>query len=724
MDEFIPTHESESTPPSSVLRADMAFVAENPEAFGFVSDAFPAVTDNCLIAAAGCDGEAGLSSFTYPTAGGLAGLYGSVYTGILAPDAMADEILSHTFGTDTGRHEHPIARYVAALAEATAAQWLSDPPADASYDDVARRLGEDIPAALADLRENLCRDGLTARDADLYAVSLAVCRMKDCGNDRYDLDILVAGDFRVFLLDANGLRPLHLPPAAVLSPEGDRVPMTGKRVRLRHPSPFAILLLSGSACAANAAEAQNIRENPGLVWRYRMRREAHLLRILTSLSRESEFGDRAGQFFTGRASGRESASGAMAMRCGNASFDAFRADCLARLRHVEDMIALLPDGYDPAKVPPLPSRTETENNYIRRLITQEPRLSEQVTDALRALAMDKLHGARDESVPPPEDVPDLRRLTYEDVHAVYRVYDAENGEDYEAIRRNRAMLREQLAEHWVTLRPILLGVTDGAAEGGDGSAENRAQERAGDRTYATLLQLNARFGQLWERRRAELDTVSALLARHSGILQASGEDWLRGHTGADIAAMWADSTADELAYALQAFANTYERTEAAYRSLLTAYTAERDHLFAEDAERPGGAFADVWDALRDGRMPPEQAAAFRAAIEAGTEGERYVDMWDDLCIISRGTGARMARVRDRAADRRMARDIAARMDIRVAALRASAYRDADWGDAVCDLLDTAHRNSYFTMVRRWQETCELRTRQAAAYEEYRSLYEG
>ncbi len=725
MDELYAAQESATPRGDSLLHPHMAFLAENPEAFGFISDAFPVVTDECLIAAGGYEAEAGVASFTYPAVGGPAGLCDTVFAGILpADDALTHDILAASFGREPGYREHPVARYAAVLAEAVAARCLSGTMAHAAFDEIARALGERLPVALAALRENLCLDGMTARDAELYEVSLAVCRLRDLGEGNYALDLFAAGDYRVYLLDASGLRPLRLPTASVISPEGERLPLTGRQVRLRHPSPFAILLLSGSACAVNAAEAQGLKENPGLAWRYRMRLEAHILRIMTALSRETDFGERAGQFFTGRANGRNCASGAMAIRCKSTPFSAFHADCLARLRHLEDIIALLPDGYDPNRVPTLPSRVETETNYIRRLIAQEQGLPERITDALRALALEKLYVEPGDPVPLPEDVPDLRRLTRRDVAEIYRTYDAENDEDYAAIRRNRAMMREQLSEHWVTLRPILLRVGHQlAAEAESLSAAMGDGSDDCDRAYAALLRLNARLGGLWEERKAYMDTVAVQLARHSAILQSNGEDWLHGRAGIDHAAGWADTAAAELAGSLRELANTYDRTEAEYRSLLCAYMAERDQLFSRDAEREGGVFADAWRALSEGRMPEEHMEIYRAAMAAETEGDRYVTLWEGLCLISRGTGARLVRIRDRAADRRMARDVAMRMEFRIAALRASAYRDADWGEAVCELLDAPHRNSYFTMVRRWQETCELMARQATAYEEYRTLYE-
>ncbi len=726
MDELLQPGMTATTKAETALpwREGMSFVAENPEAFGFISDACPVATDRWLIAANGRESETGVASFTYPASGGLAGLYESIYPQILTSEPLTDAMLERTFGAGDDRHEHPVARYVAALAEGVTLQVLSGIRDTTDQEEIAYRLGTRLPGALDRLRENLCRDGLTARDAELYTVSMAVCRMIDAGGGSHVLDFFVAGDYRAYLLDANGLRPIRLPRALPISPESAAMPMSGKRVRLSHPSPFAVLLLSESACALNAAEEQTLREEPGLVWRYRMRLEKRILRIMTACVRETEFGARAAHYFSGRACGRDSAAGAVAFFGGTGDFASFRAGCLTRLRHLEDMIALLPDGYDPATVPRLPSRTETELTYISRLLAQEQGLAGRTAEALLSLALHKLKEPDGASVPPPEDIPDYRRLSREDVLTAFRVYDAENDGDHACIRRNSAALREQMADHWVTLRPILMDTLTALTEDDTDSeaAEPRVHD-ACDRAYEAVLGLNARLGELWDRRHRCMEDVMVELSEQSAVLRAQGPDWLHGRAGNDQAVAWADEAAHSLYTALQRFSATYEATETGYRSLLSAYMSERDLLFSRDAERESGFFAGEWSAILHGTLSESRWAAYRTAIAEETDNDVYLDLWDDLHVISRGTGARYEQIHSRAADVRMARDIASRPEFRIAALRGAAYRDPDWGEAVCDLLDAAHHNSYFTVVRRWQETCELMARQAEAYEEYRRLYE-
>ncbi len=705
-------HSQKISPAPDILRDGMAFLSENPEAFGLVSDACPIVTDEWMIAANGSEADVSVISCPYPAAGGIDCLYDTVFEGILPRSPMTDAILSATFGAAISGVSYPLARYAAVLTQAIAAHVLSGMPWETTPNEVAHTLGESIPRSLSGLRERLTQDGIETTDASPYSVSFAACRAKRLSADHHILDIFIAGDYRAYLLDKNGFRPLRLPPSDDISAGSPSALIQSKRVDIRHPEPFAILLLSGSACAVNAAEQQALKANPGLAWRYRMRLETNILRIITSLSADSDFGTRAGQFFTGRAYGRDSASGAMILRLDGVPFSTFRTDCLARLRHVEDMVALLPDGYDPAKVTPLPSRAENEQNYIRRLLSQEQGLPERTTDALRILALEKLTVPSDGSLPIPDDVSEWRRISREDIEEIYRIYDAENDDDYTHIEQNRDTLREHLSANWVTLRPIFARLCH--------DADKKVSD--GDVVHASLLRLNARLSTYYDERKHCMNDVARRLEKHTAMIRESGENWLHSQDDADRAALWADTAAAELSLALHAFADTYERTEDEYRTLLADYTTERAHLFAKDADESDGFFSKDWHSLLHGQMSEERASACRAAIADATSGDTYTELWDRLFVISRGTGARIRRVQDRSADRRMARDISERAEFRIAAIRASAYRDADWGEAVCDLLDDAHRANYFTMVRRWQETRELMARQAAAYEEYRALW--
>ena len=71
----------------------------------------------------------------------------------------------------------------------------------------------------------------------------------------------------------------------------------------------------------------------------------------------------------------------------------------------------------------------------------------------------------------------------------------------------------------------------------------------------------------------------------------------------------------------------------------------------------------------------------------------------------------------------MARELANRPELRMAALRGAAYEDSDWGDEVIAAMDTATRNEYRAMVRRWKENCLLIEQQKEAYQTYSTMYQ-
>ncbi len=707
---------------TDVLHEGMAFLSENPEAFGHVTDAYPIAVGDWMVAANGHGYAAGGLLPTYPVAeGGVDALFDTLYGTLLRRNAANTAVLSRTFGDSTARQEHPIPRYCAALAEAVALQVLAGPARGASFEQTALLLGDEIPRALDGLRTAICRDGLTAPIPELFSVSMGICRILEHGEGAFTLDLYCVGDYRVYLLDSAGMRPLYLSAAPSVSPDAPTAPPVGRRIHLHHPEPFAILLLSGSVCVVNPAEERNLRERPGFAWRYRMRLEEYILRIITACVREEEFGERAARFFTGRARGRDSASGAMAILRGENTYEAFRTLCHTRLARLEDIISLLPEGYDPADVEKQPSRTEVEHTYIRRLFVENRSLATAAAEALRCAALEHLRNPDRQSTPPPPDVPDYRRLNPEELIRVYQGYDAENNDDRAGIDVNCAVLREQLADHWMTLRPILLGVVGNEIAADPAVEHHRA---VCNRDFDTILLLNERLGSCLSARRAHLEQMESILSDCLGVLRAMGDDWLHGRAGEGQPTAWAYRLVDDLPPALLDILNDRAPAEDAYNALHTAYAAERDGLFARDIASGKGAFAAEWEAIRDGALPEDRWAAYRAAIVTGTEDEDYAELWDMLHRISRGTGVRLTRIRDRVADLRMARDMANQPELQVAAVRASAYEDPDWGNAVHDILSDVARNNYLTVVRRWKETQELLQRRAEAYETYRAMYEG
>ena len=699
----------------SRLLTGMAFLAENPEAYGLVPDACPVITSDLLLAVNGHSAAGGAASPTYPVEEeGVDGLLDTLYGDLILHTEENARLLRATFGDSEGMQEHPVARYCAALAEATALHILDGTAKGASPEQVCFMLGNEIPRKLAGLREIVCADGVTPRDDAVFSVSLGACRVSAEGEGRYVVDVFSAGDFHVYLLDGEGLRPLWLKASPLLTPNApngisDRsTEPAHTRLALRHPEPFGLLLLSDSLCALGAPEARALRENPGMVWRYRMRLEDQLLRLITSCVREQEFGERAARFFTGRSHGRDSASGAMMILREGVSYEVFRSLCQTRLGRLEDLISLMPEGYDPAHVPPDVPRKEMEERHLRRLLEREKGLSDRLEEAIRLCALDKLkRGNVGEVCPPPADVPAYRRLSWEEVSAVYRRYDVENDTDRARVAENRHVLRENLADHWVALRPHLTKVS------------LRTPDAVAERSYATCADMNTRLGRMLAERKRRLNTLDTLLSDSLAVLRAEGRDWMEGRAGDGSVAAWTGKLSHELPPALGPLMADWQGETEVYRRLLTAYTYERELLFRMDTTPGEGFFANDWEEILSGELPDGRWDAFSEILSAVPA---YRDLLDALRRVSKGTGALLARIEGRGADRRMARELAGQTDIRLAALRASAYEDEDWGESVISVMDTALRREHKDTVRRWMETRELAAKRAEAYAAYEAAW--
>ena len=601
-----------------------------------------------------------------------------------------------------------MARYCAALAEVTALQILDHTAPGASPDRVCTLLGGEIPRKLSRLRETICDDGVTSRDSALFSVSMGALRVTPQGEGQYHLDVFSAGDFKVYLLDGEGMRPLWQEDTPYLSPDGEER-VRHERILLDHPEPFALLLLSDSLCALSAAEMRTLRENSGMIWRYRMRLEEQILRLITSCVREQEFGERAARFFTGRSHGRDSASGAMLILREGGSYEVFRSLCQARLSHLEDMISLLPEGYDPARVPARVSREETEESHLRRILEREKGVSTCVAEAVRLCVLEKLHrGDVGEVCPPPEDVPAYRRLSWEEIHEVFRHHDKENDEDRARINENCRILRENLTDHWVALRPCLLQVS------------HRTPTPAAQRSYEACADMSRRLGRMLAQRKRRLSGLETMLADSLAILRAEERDWMEGRAGDGSMEAWVNRLTHELPEALSELSESFKTETESYRSLMTAYTYEKELLFRMDTNTADGFFAVDFRALQMGEMMDNRRLAIGKTL---ADVPAYLDLWESLCAVSKGTGALYARIRGRGADRRMARELSEDPAIRIAALRASAYEDEDWGDSVVDIMDPAMRREYMDVVRRFLETRELNARRAEVFASYRAAWQ-
>lgn len=690
----------------SHLLPGMAFLAENPEAYGFVPDACPAVTPELMVAANGHGAMGGSVSPTYSVeARGIDGLFDTLFGGLVHRTDDNTHLLRATFGEREGAQEHPIARYCAALAETAALQILSGTAKGASFEQTCLTLGSEIPVRLARLREIL--DGARTAEVDpaFYSVSLGACRVTSAGDGDYTVDIFSAGDFRVFLLDAEGFRPLWLTSTPPLSPDTAEIP-SGRSLEIHHPEPFAVVLLSDSVCALNSPEMRALNEHAGLIWRYRMRLEDQLLRLITACVREQEFGERAARFFTGRSRGRDSASGAMLILREGVSYEVFRSICGKRLSRLENMISLLPEGYDAKNVPTLPSRETVEHDHLCRLLSEDPGLSDRVARAIRGCAVQKLRAGKDSEIPPPLGVPAYCRLTYEKVWDTYRRFDRESDADRDRAEQNRRVLRDHMADHWITLRPCFKRVSD------------RPSSEAAERSYRTCAELNTHLSRMLAARQKTVARLESLLSDSLEILRSEKNDWLEGRAGDGCVASWAECLTEEIPAAATSLLDGWREETDRYRSLMTAYTYERELLFRLDTEGDGF-FAADWSRIYDGILPDDRWETLRESLNTRAA---YRDMMDALLRLSKGTGALLARVAGRDAEGRMARELSGKTELQLAALRASAYEDGDWGEEVATILDPAQRRDYRDTVRRWQENCELSARRAEAYTVYSAMY--
>ncbi len=723
-------------PTAERIRPEMAFLAENPEAFGLIPDACPLATGHLLIAANGYGAEGGASLPVYemerPDVSGLLELYGD----ILAYTEDAEEALNAVFGESRNLRAHPVSRFSAALAELVALEVMNGPANGASYEQTLVLLNNRLRHGMQALRDRFAElEQVEILRDTLFEPSVGICRIREEGNDDYVVDIFAAGDFHIYILDEQGMAPLWSMRTPPFSTEGASG-FAGKSMPLHHPGSFAVLLVSDSICMLNAAESRGLRSNPGMIWRYRMRLEDYFLRLITDCVREYEFGDRAARFFVGHSHGRDSASGAIAVMRDGVSYETFRLRCNTRLTALERQMELLPNGYDPHGIPVRESRARVEMKYLQNLLDQSPELSDRLANALRLCILWKFERREDAETPAlAEEIPEYRRLSMSEILPLFEQLDRENDSDRARIRDNHDILKESLAEHWITLRPVLL---EGAsqenmqnqpegldARGSRGYRGNRVElvNLVNDEIYGLCLDMNCRLSEMLSRRQKALDRVRELMVCGLEAADAEGKDWVCGRAGADSVHAWLSPLRNELPALMALMDDSWAEDTDRYRSLLAAYTAERDSLFGRDTRADGGAFAEDWRALLEGRIPDAQWARWREALAEGAETAGFVGFLDAVRRISEGCGVLLARIRGRATENRVAREVSNRMDLRLAALRGSAYEDPDWGDDVLAVMDTTARNEFRATVRHWQEDCRQSERQKRAFETYSAMYE-
>ena len=695
------------------LRENMSFLAENPEAFGMISDACPLASGTFLIAANGFEArdDHGSPVLKMPMEG-ADGLITGLFADLVENSEENRAALRMAFGQNKINPENTVPRFCAALAEVTALQTLGGSAKGASVEQTCLLLQAALNQNLAVFRERLA----LSREEDeidpaFFSVSMGICRFSASDPDTYVVDMFTTGDFRVYLLDEHGMSVLWDEATPVDIP----LRLRYDRKVIRHPEPFALILLSEGTFTLNVAENRSLQESPGMLWRYRMRLEEYLVRLITDCIHDFEFSERATKFFSGRAQGRSDASGAVVFLNGNASYEVFRSLCCARLAELEKLIALLPEGYDSHHRPSLGTRMEIEQNYLDRLLKRNVGLSVRVSDAIRTMVTEMLErlGPLSASLPP-EGVPGYKRIAWEDLYRAFRKYDQENDGDRARIRENRQMLREMFSEHWVTLRPIMLSF----CHGGDDTEHSDPGRSA----YAACLEMNGRLADALVLRQNIVDSLERVLADSLDILQSQGNDWICGRVGLEGTRPFVKGMREVLPPLLEYLQTDWEEDTARYRRLHAAYTAERERLFRSDTRSGEGFFASEWQRICDGRMTDDWWEEIRACLAEKADTLVCAELWDSLQRLSWGTAALQDRIRARAVESRTARELADRTNLWADALRGAAYEDEAWGHAVISVMDTATRNDFRATVRRWQEACELSRCQDEAFAQYSEMY--
>ena len=696
------------------LKAAMSFLAENPEAFGMISDACPLATGSLLIAANGFEAkeDRGAPVLKMPSEG-AEGLVNGLFADLVEGSEENLTALRLAFGQNRINPENTVPRFCAALAEVTALQILQGPARGASVEQATLLLQTALNRNVAVFRERLAEAELADEiDPVFFSVSLGACRFFNLSPDTYAVDVFSAGNFRLYLLDEKGMSPLWSQSTPVDVP----LRLRAERRTICHPGPFALILLSEGVFSLNTAESRFLQETPGMLCRYQMRLEEYFVRLITDCIHDFELSDRARKFFTGRARGRSGASGAVAFLTGGGSYEVFRSHCHTRLAELEKIMTLLPEGYDSRHRPTQKERISVEQDYLNKLLERSVGLSVRVSDAIRFTVTDMLKRQGPLSaVLPPEGVPAYNRLEWEPLYRTFRRYDCENDEDRERISENRRMLREILSEHWVTLRPALLSFyrTEEETSGSD----------SGHRTYTACLEMNGHLADLLAHRQNTVDFLEDTLQDSLDILRSQGNDWVCGRAGSESTRVFVKGLTESLPSLLLHLQTNWEEDTRRYRCLHAAYTAERERLFRLDTRSGEGFFASTWQLIHDGSMEDSRWEELRACLEEKNDTAVYTELWDSLHRISLGTAALLTRIQSRSAESRTARELADKTDLWLDALRGAAYEDPAWGDSVIAVMDTATRNDFRATIRRWQETCELHRCQSEAFEQYCAMYE-
>lgn len=704
-------------------RLKSAFLCGSPASYGLIPDAMPIASRCLLVAANGYSAGGGVSIPLYTAGnGGITELMDEVFP-MLEQTEMQKQVLRDTFGDCRVQKEHPLSRYCAALVEAEAVRFLQD-SRGGDFEELRDRLGDRLSDGLCRLRARM-EEGDAAHSTvgrrksfpqvseEYYEVSFGACRITQEEDGSYTTDIFSAGDMRVFLMDGEGLFPLWVSRTPRLSANGGTT-MGCRRIRLSHPEPFAVVLLSATVCPQfDAAETAEVTVQA------RMRLEERLLRIVNTATEEQELGARAAQVLSDLAVGQKSISGAMTVRC-DGGYTAFREACRLRLQTLEQDMALLPTGYSPAREPLRKSCIETERDFVREVFLARPELREQVRrqidgrvrELMATLPRDAEGGllpaekvALPEPICPKGSEDPLRILTVEDVRHALEAYETANLADRAHMRQCRKLLYTLLSEHWTVLRPLFY-------------TDRKTDDPAAERQYRCCLELNRRLEAALLARRARLDALKAQLTRDLSLLGNRAEDWVMGRADPSGCCALLDNYTKTLPARLGKTAEHWETDTDHFNALRAAYTSERAALFELDIS-PDGFFAETYVALTTGECSEETQRKLRAAVNAEPTGT-LSGILDTVLVLSSAIRRLRGQIGSREAEWKCIHELSESFEWQFACVRCAVYGDET--ENAASLPDDPTRFAYNRVVREWREETALRERRLDAFDAYTRNY--
>ena len=706
-----------------------AFLAENPEAFGLVSDVYPVALKTLLIAADGQTDRRGMipPTYVFPSSD-INELFEKLLGGILRNNDENHDLVARTLTAGENGYEHLVSRYAAVVAQAVALRVMREKPPSLQLsggyaDYYSRRLGQEIPTALAALRacmNNL--GGLTAGAAAYFSSALAICRIDNTEGDNFVINMFGAGDFRFYLLDSDGLKLLWDEDLPLLSADDTVVTddrrVAHKAVVVDKSKPFAVIVLSDGAYESkDSSDDRRILQkgaSAALAWRDRMRLEESILRVISSTVREDQFSQKAEQYFSGHIIGDDSASGAMTLV--GCSFEKLCNDCRTRLTSLEATITLLPNGYDTDNPPYQPDFDDVESDFLDDLFKKYGELRNISARILSARLQTMLNEMSDGDTAASED----EVVPRDYLARVYRSFDCENDDDRAQLEKNSKLLVQLISENWITLRPIL---TEAGRE--EGTHESNAMRRAresNDNMYRDCLELNSTLGSIRAERRALLSELCKKLENIFDILDTEERNIIYDRVGTDTLDLWFNSLSSDIPRLAASLKDSLDASAERSRSMFAAYSAQRYALFEADISAE---LAPYYGAIMKGTAGAghwaEMFMLCNGIDDSGTRTD-VSKLLSMLKVISESSGEISDRIEARAAETRTVRRLSSDHAWTKKALRATLHDLPGWEDGEGMRIGDSVRIEYRAMVRRWKENGALIAKQIAAFDAYYKVY--